>query len=447
VRQAVQHPKIAHPADWRKLPYNRGNKVPKTAPSMFRSRCSSQIITSVRAFLRLCRSLVLLAGDTIVLLRKRHNKSQTIALVRLDAIGDFILWIDAAQELARHYRAAGNRVVLIGNDAWAKWAQQLSIFDEVLPINPHSFRTDLVYRLHTGVAVRRIGMESIINSTHSRVWLTDDSIVRLSGAPKRIGSVGDHQNTKPWQKRMTDRWYTDFVVADEVPRTELERNAEFVRNFIEPGFRTKLPDLSDACSHPLSESFLAESHANPYYILFPGAGWKGREWPVANFARIADLLTAQTGWLGIICGGRSDAGTAVAIQSQSGASLLNWTGRTSLDELARMIAHARFVLTNETSAVHLAAAFGVPAVCILGGGHYGRFLPYRVETQAERPLPTPVTHDMPCFGCNWQCIHNPPPNAPMPCIEGISTEAVWNHISAILGLPAEKHLVTSDAIN
>ena len=60
---------------------------------------------------------------------------------------------------------------------------------------------------------------------------------------------------------------------------------------------------------------------------------------------------------------------------------------------------------ERTSAMNIAAACGVAAVCILGGGHYGRFMPYEVEQADGRPLPRAIIHQMSCFGCNWQCIY------------------------------------------
>jgi ADP-heptose:LPS heptosyltransferase len=169
-----------------------------------------------------------------------------------------------------------------------------------------------------------------------------------------------------------------------------------------------------------------------YYVLFPGASWEGRQWPMAGFVRIAERLYSKTGWLGVVCGGPTDLELAETLCGNCSAPLLNWAGRTDLSQLAAIISSAQLLLSNETSAAHIAAACGVATVCILGGGHYGRFMPYQVEQADDRPLPRTITYQMPCFGCNWQCIYERVNGAPVPCIERITQEDIWNEINKII---------------
>ena len=111
--------------------------------------------------------------------------------------------------------------------------------------------------------------------------------------------------------------------------------------------------------------------------------------------------------------------------------LLNWVGRTTLPGLAAVLAHAELLVGNETSAIHIAAAVGTPAVCIVGGGHYGRFMPYLVEEDG-RPLPVAAVHRMGCFHCDWRCVYHPPKGTPVPCIEKVEVEDVWAAVRVAL---------------
>jgi ADP-heptose:LPS heptosyltransferase len=80
------------------------------------------------------------------------------------------------------------------------------------------------------------------------------------------------------------------------------------------------------------------------------------------------------------------------------------------------------IIGSETSAMHIAAAVSTPSVCLLGGGHFGRFVPYPVNV--EGVVPSPVFHKMECYGCNWQCTQSHEAGQPVPCISAISVEKV-----------------------
>ena len=140
----------------------------------------------------------------------------------------------------------------------------------------------------------------------------------------------------------------------------------------------------------------------PYFIIFPGASFPGKLWPVERFGEVLLKLNGLNSGIAVLCGSRQERALCARIIDSSGTEALNLAGKTTLPELVEVIRRAKFLVGSDTSAVHIAAAVGTPSVCILGGGHYGRFLPYVVDSD-EQIAPVPVVHRMDCFGCNWQC--------------------------------------------
>ena len=383
---------------------------------------------------RRINSAALLCMDTLLMLsEKGAPHPDRVLIIRLDTIGDFVLWLDAAQATLKHYRAQGKSVVLVANSTWAEWAKDLAIFDEVIALDRRKYSLNLRYRYHLGRSIRMLSCTIAVQPAYSRELLMSDSVVRISGARERIGSAGGTSNIRLWQKRISDRWYTRLIYSNSAPCMELLRNAEFVRGLGVVDFLAKVPDLHAVSALQKDESFLTAMPVDqPYYVLFPGASWDGRQWPVDHFVQIAEQLYRKTGWHGVVCGGSTDRGLAENLCGQSSAPLLNWAGRTDLSQLAAILSAAQLLLTNETSATHIAAACGVAAVCILGGGHYGRFMPYEVEQADGRPLPRAIIHQMSCFGCNWQCIYQRSNGVPVPCIERITVDEVWEAICEML---------------
>ena len=95
-----------------------------------------------------------------------------------------------------------------------------------------------------------------------------------------------------------------------------------------------------------------------------------------GFAQVADYVCERTGWTAYLCGSKSEKPLyeAFAADKKEKTKSVDYFGSTSLIELAEVIRHARFVISNDTSGIHFAAAVNTPSVCIMGEYNFGRFL-------------------------------------------------------------------------
>jgi ADP-heptose:LPS heptosyltransferase len=347
-------------------------------------------------------------------------------IVQLGAIGDFVLWMDAGRRLVAHCRAGGaRRIVLVGHPAWADWARGLALADEVWAVDPARLDGDMDYRAHWLRRMRAAGFAEVLQPTHSRTAMWGDALVRASGAARRVGSAGDTANTPAWLKRIADGWFTELIACGAEARMELLRHADFLRGLGVADYRASAPALE---AGPAPAGLPAA-----YAVLAPGAGWDGRAWPQAAFADIGRRLAGQ-GVTPVVAGGDADHAAAQALVDALPPGAQDWAGRTTLAELASLLAGARVVVANESAAAHIAAAAGAPVVCVLGGGHYGRFMPYEVEVPGRNALTT-VEQKMECYGCNWHCIHARGAGEPVKCVREVAPEAVWRAVEASLTRP------------
>jgi ADP-heptose:LPS heptosyltransferase len=184
-----------------------------------------------------------------------------------------------------------------------------------------------------------------------------------------------------------------------------------------------LPKLED-----LPEALTVQS---PYFVIFPGASWGGRQWPISKFSQVTATLHQARGWVPVLCGGPDDRLTGQGVIDQSGvASAVNLCGLTNLLELTELLRSAELLISNETSAVHIAVAVSTPTVCVLGGGHYGRFMPYPVGI--NRGNSVVAIHQMSCYNCNWHCTQPHLAGGPVPCIANVTVKSVLEQIDAVL---------------
>lgn len=363
--------------------------------------------------------------DTCVITFIRKSaQPRDVAIVRLDGIGDFILWLDAAKEFRNLYPKM--KITLIADQVCSSLATLLPYWDEVIPVDRKKLIRNPIYRFQTLMQVRLHGFESAIQPTFSRDFRLGESLIRAAGALHRIGSIGDLSNMTAWQKMLSDRWYSQLLPATAELLMEIQRNAEFMRGLGLRKFATSVPSLPKLIDLPAKLTI-----RQPYFVIFPSAFWDGKMWPAERFGELLSKLTESNGGLAVLCGSCEERALCAQIIDSSGMEALNLAGETSLPELVEVIRRAKILVGNDTSAVHIAAAVGTPSVCILGGGHYGRFMPYVVEA-GDHIAPVPVIHRMDCFGCNWQCTQPHEKGIAVPCISHITVDQVLEAIEKIL---------------
>jgi ADP-heptose:LPS heptosyltransferase len=101
-------------------------------------------------------------------------------------------------------------------------------------------------------------------------------------------------------------------------------------------------------------------------VVHPGAGFPARQWPAERYAAVAREL-ARGGRPVMVTGdaGERPLGERVA----AGAGLPDGAvlaGRTTLGQLAALVAEADLVICGDTGMAHLATAYGTPSVVLFG---------------------------------------------------------------------------------
>ena len=383
----------------------------------------------LKPYLIIIRSLLFILFDSIALWAAKvpkHNQLKLILLIRQDRIGDFILWLDTAKEYRKYYPPENYKIILIGNAIWSDLAKGLPFWDEVLPVNVKAFKALSRYRWNILRKVRNFGAKIAIQPTYSREFYHGDSLIRASNASKKVSSAGNMSNRNQLKSNLADRWHTELFAYSPEHLSELERNAEFFSGFIKKLYLPSYPELELSC-----DCNIQELKRKSFYILSLGANKKYREWPYKYYAKIAQKIHKKTGWLGLICGAENEFYLGEHIKKLCDAPLQNYTGQTTLSELTCLLAKSQILISNETGTAHIANAVGTPTVCILGGGHFGRFVPYPELSGKINNLKV-VYHKMPCYGCDWKCVYHIKDEDPAPCISNISVDAVWNEVKILL---------------
>ncbi|MFA6266086.1 MAG: lipopolysaccharide heptosyltransferase I [Pseudolabrys sp.] len=123
-------------------------------------------------------------------------------------------------------------------------------------------------------------------------------------------------------------------------------------------------EMHGAPDYGLSRSRLSEP-SPPYAVLLHATAQARKEWPVANWIALGQLL-AQGG-LSVVLPWGNEAERRRSERIAASVPNARVPDRAPLDSVARLIAGARCVVGVDTGLLHLAAALAVPLVAIFAG--------------------------------------------------------------------------------
>ena len=295
--------------------------------------------------------------------------SQTFLVSRTDAIGDVVLTLPVAGQLKLLFPSC--RVVLIGRTytaavaAACPWIDDFLNFDELL----QEPKTEQI------AAIRRYEAAAIIHVFPNKVLAR---LAQITGIPVRIGT------RNRWQ-----HWLTCNRLVALSRRHSLLHEAQLNLKLLQPLGIAQQPDIAEAAhlvrlqaAEPLApdlrQLLAARQPGQLNVILHPRSRGSAREWGLANYGQLAELLH-QAGHRVFITGTAAE-GEELADWLKHHAPFLaaNVTGQLSLSQFLAFIAATDGLVAGSTGPLHLAAALGRHALGLyppIRPMHPGRWAP------------------------------------------------------------------------
>lgn len=339
-------------------------------------------------------------------LNRDLKQGKNILFIRNDGLGDFLLFLPAA----KLYRQAfpDHRLILFCS-AVAPLAQQCGLFDKIIEI-PHTkyrpnWKTLLLFSVFPA--------EILINTLHGRNAQTD-LFAMVSPAKKKI-CFSRRDEALPDVEKIAgyERFYTQTLL---IRKTLIRKQHCEVVRMLCPAmndFHNGLPEFPVAEKQPVASS---------YYVLVPGAEDSRRMWEVPSFRELVCRMRERFPHLiPVVTGTEKERSLGEQILSGSPDGL-NLCGKLSLPDLGAVLKQAEFTVGNETGGTHFSAVLRTETFVILGGGHYGIYMP-----DPENPFYHCFTaEDRTCFGCCWHCRKES--TGIYPCISNVPVDAVMQAI-------------------
>lgn len=311
---------------------------------------------------------------------------RTIAVLRANAIGDFVFALPALDALRAAYPRA--ELVLLGQDWHARFlAGRPGPVDRVVVV-PASRGVNGDERC----AGDPRALERFFAAMQAERF---DLAVQLHGG-------GRHSN--PFVRRLGARVTVGLRTPDADPLDRwlpyVYSQHEYLR-YLEVVALAGAPPVALEPRLTLTDADRRESAAvvpatgRPLVLLHPGAGDPRRRWPPANFAAVADTLTAA-GVTIALSGAGHERAIVDAVAAATLTPAIDLCGRLSLGGLAATMARAALVVSNDSGPLHLAHAVGAASVGLFWGFNLVTAAP--LTRTRHRPLAAWEMHCRACGG-------------------------------------------------
>ncbi len=337
------------------------------------------------------------------------NDIRKILWIRTDSIGDAVLAMSMLPHVKEKYPQA--RITVLCQDHIAELYETCPHTDNIITFNRSQSMNNEEYRQSILNELQAVQADICINSVYSRDVLSD-YFALSSGSGTTIALNGDISNMSAKELTIINEKYTLIIPSPGQFRQELQRHRDLLS-----GLEIKSADLD--LSLPLTESDFSFADKilalhglvpNQTIILFAGAQYEVRLYD--HYGEALSNLCKENGFSVVALGTSKDFIINQRNLRATGVRCVNLSGKLSLRQSAALISRCRLAVGAETGLAHIACAVNTPNIILLGGGHFGRFMPYS-------PLTSAVSLPLECFGCNWKCRYNQ-----THCIRGIRPEVL-----------------------
>jgi ADP-heptose:LPS heptosyltransferase len=318
----------------------------------------------------------------------------TLLIIRLDAIGDYLLFRNFLLAIKSGKKYKDYKITLCGNIVWKDLSEEFdkNVVDEFIWVDKGKFYKSIRYKFDLLKKIRKEGFETAVVSTYSREILYDDLLINSSRAKIRIGSEGSKDSYVKWKRYLfTDKYYTRLIPILSSNIFEFYHNKNFFNILLEESGNIKTLQINT------SQINLDYIPIKPYVVLFTGASRKEKIWNHNNFKEIAEFLINKYSYNIVLTGGEKEKATSFKIyDSLPPGKVFNLTSKTDLPGLAKIINESEMLVSNDTAAVHIAASVNKTFICISNGERFGRFHPYPQEIfdKAYYIYPTEIMNNL-----------------------------------------------------
>jgi ADP-heptose:LPS heptosyltransferase len=362
---------------------------------------------------------------------------QRIALVKLDGIGDFAL-VTGLLQLIRQELPGAEVTYFCRQPVGELVRQQFPEWSVMEVFNLRSTSKEILLDRNSRCRLKLLPPFDLLLDLRAFRNFDETAVASWIPARQKIGLKNPRiQESKGWfapaEQRIFDQLLPAPITTGDSLAGDLQ-NHRTLANWLFPQAAAAGKILPHMTIEPMVREQVADLLATrfnlppqkPFLLVCPGTSTSKKEYPIPALAEAILAVMATNPMPVVIAGSQNDERTTKPLHQllQPRCRVLDVSGVFGLTQHLALISLSQAVLSMDSCHAHFAGAMGTPAVVILGGGQYGLFGPW-----GESPTFRWLTHRVPCFGCNWTCIHDRPI-----CIQDLPASEIAKNLAEVLSL-------------
>jgi ADP-heptose:LPS heptosyltransferase len=321
--------------------------------------------------------------------------------LRTDSIGDHVLAAGMLPLVKIKY--SDHRIMMVCQKHIAELYERCPFVDDTITYDKKRLTTpgEDAYATEVAETLRARKADVLLNTVYSRDPVSEFLTIN-SGAREKIGMVGDMANIDASSRAISDPQYTKLIDSPGEYKHELLRHLDFLKGLgintgsvPQPVMWTGAEDV-EAATRIMAANDLPEGAT---IALFAGTQCEIKDYE--GFGLALQKLCHQRGLKVVALGSQREFDINARNLSALASDAVNLCGKTSLRQSAEILRRCRLAIGCDTSLAHFACAVRTRNVILVGGGHFGRFIPYS-------PLTSVVCLPIECYGCGWICRYSRP---------------------------------------
>ena len=288
-----------------------------------------------------------------------------LLIIRLDDIGDYLIFRNSLAAYKNSPRWDGYEITLLGNVVWRPFYEyaDAGAVDKTVWVSKNEYFDNEAYRKELWATLRTQGYAAVICPSHSRPLPIDDMLMLAAGAPLNIS--GENAFPDAARNIASDSLYNEIYRHPQLVHEYLY-NIAFANWCCGTGLVATRPSI------PVANA--VSPHPSPYILCSIGASKSSRRWQAKGWIDLIKRLQ-QNGMHAVLAGGKTDTGLAGKIVAATGIEDI--TGKVSLIDMINWTAHAGAVISNDSMAAHLSVACNRPTIIIASGDNFYKFSGYK----------------------------------------------------------------------